>query len=216
MIVLQSISSLKRYKLSADDTTGAVVTTETGDALSPTIILRGTLDDYQLQVDEDGSLITTVVHTTTPTHDSELMIFSLSGRQFLLSIDDSGLYIALVTTVQVPVIVAQNIVPKAYVSDYVSISLGGLLVTTYKMYPDQFTIEVSSASHDYSIISTATDGSSVKLQLLGDSTVARTITASIRVFDGSDWSATFLYQISVLQGKVKKSKPVGYGVSSRR
>jgi hypothetical protein len=215
MIVLQSISSLKRYEITADDTTGAAVTTVTGGALSPAIILKNT-HCYQLQVDEDGALITTLVPDTTPTIDSELMIFSPSGRQFLLSVDDTSPFVTLVATVQVPVIVAQNRVPRAYVGDYVSIGLGGLLVSTYKMYPDQFTIEVSAASSDYSIISTATDGSSVKLQLLGDSTVARTISASTRVFDGSDWSSPFLYQIDVMQGHVKKSKPTGYGVSFRR
>lgn len=212
MIILQSISSLKRYEVTADDVTGAAVTTVTGGALSPTIILKDT-NCYQLQVDEDGALITTLVAPTTPTIDSELMIFSPSGRQFLLSVDDSGAFVTLVATVQVPVITAQNRVPRAYVGDYVSISLGGLVVSTYKMYPDQFTIDVSSASSDYSIVSTAADGSSIKLQLLGDSTVTRTISASTRVYDGSDWSVPFLYQIDVMQGHVKKSKPTGYSVS---
>jgi hypothetical protein len=211
MIVLQSISSLKRYKVSVDDT-GAIITTETSDSLSPTIILEDT-DCYQLQVAEDGALITTLVPDTTPTPDEELMLYSPSSRRFLLSVEDTGPFVTLITTPQAPVIVSQNRVPRVYVGNYLSIALNGLLVSTAKMYPGQFTIDVSANSNDYTVISTADDGSSVKIQILGDPTVAKTITASTRVYDGSDWSAAFLYQIDVILGRVKKSKPTGYNVS---
>lgn len=108
-------------------------------------------------------------------------------------------------------IVSQVNVPKSYTGSFVIINTDGLIVTTDKIYPGAFTIEVVAGSQ-YEVIPYSAledDGTKIKVKVLS----ATECLVTIKVNDGENDSNTFPYKITVVAGSEKpKSKPVGYAV----
>jgi len=113
-----------------------------------------------------------------------------------------------VSVVEMPVISNQTSFPKLYIGSYLTIALNNLIVTTSKIYPQQFTL-LASTGIGYSIISSTS--TSVKILIEGSlSTTSRSI--PVRVNDGSIWSDAYNYIVNVV-AKPATGRPAAMGVS---
>jgi hypothetical protein len=110
----------------------------------------------------------------------------------------------------VPVIISQRSIPKVYVGDYVTINLNTLIVTTDKSYPNDFTLAIHEGT-GFDIISHTND--LTKIKMTGDKSFGGTTLVPVTVFDGTNSSTIFQYQVFIIAGKIKKSIPVGYNIT---
>ena len=117
-------------------------------------------------------------------------------------------YALNVLVVEVPIISNQTSFPKVYIGSYLTITLGGLIVVSSKIYPEQFTL-LASTGANYSIVSSTS--TSVKILIEGNtSIVSRTV--PVRVNDGSFWSDPYNYIINVVQ-KPATGRPAAMNVN---
>ncbi|MDO8641780.1 MAG: hypothetical protein Q7R33_09655 [Nitrosarchaeum sp.] len=112
-----------------------------------------------------------------------------------------------------PEITGQLVTPKVNLESYFTLNLLNLIVRTNKTYPNGFRLSVLPGVQ-YTVISTADDYGSAKIQIDGDlNTTTRSI--NVKVYDGTTWSNTYQFTVNVI-AKQQRFRPVGYNVNLNR
>lgn len=205
-------SSSLLAKISENGTGYFVVVAKDAVAPSPTQVKNGQ-DSTGAAVAAGFSGSASLVANT----EAEMLATNLAiGKQYdMYFIAEDASYnlqdaVSKVEISTLPKIISQINIPSSYVGSYVTVKLSGLMVTTDRDFPADFSLTIVSGNQ-YTVVTSSSTEAKIKVLAAVDSKCK----VSVKVNDGVNTSNAFEYVINIVVGSEKpKSKPVGYSIAT--